>query len=229
VEVNRIVQAMALVVAAAGAVPASERLFYDGFEEAVDYCTDPLVMPVGWAVKEKSWVAAFSRPGGVPAGIYPNSVGNPVPVPGYEWFVRPQNGQFQFHTKGSIVAIPFTPLEGVSVDMTWDTAQSGPNYTTPRPANQMFVGLSPCKGDVRADFLNGACWRASGLDSMFYTTLKPAPPAACGVEAGVTYYINVMMATPYTVADPSAHSCNDAAQNTITYNGCDVQMRHTGY
>lgn len=208
-------------------VVSADTIFSNGFEPPVDFCEHPMVKPDGWVLKTKTWAEAFSTPGFPNSATYPNSVGSPVPVPGYESFRRLQQGQFEFYKKGQIVAIPFVPLPDVSVSMTWDTAQSGPNYTTPRPAYSMFIGISPCKWDTRNDPFNTVCWRSSGLDSLFYSSQLPFPPSVCPVNAGEEYFLNVMMADPITGPDPSTHSCQDA-QNNFTYNGCDVQMRHTG-
>lgn len=203
-------------------VPANgESIFGDGFEVPVpiDHCDHPLVSPEGFALKTKSWVDAFSTPGTTNA-VYPNSVGSPVPVPGYEWFRRYQSGQYQFYTKGQIVAIPFVALPETTVDMTWDTAQAGPNYGTPRPADAMFVGISPCAWDLRSD---PKCSRMSGLDSLFYTT-REGSGSVCKLDPGGTYYINVVMADPQNSLLPT---CSTSSPNSA--DGCDVQMRHTGY
>lgn len=203
---------------------AQDRIFASGFEEGapggeIDPCLDPLVMPAGFALKAKTWVDAFSRPGGTPAAQYPNSVGNPVPVPGYEWFRRLQVGQYQFYTKGQFVAIGFVAQANTTVDLTWDTAQSGPNYSTPRPADSMFVGVSACPWDARPTLL---CSRTSGLDSLFLTS--KFGESACPLIAGQTYYINVLMADP---SNGFADTCSTTASNSAE--GCDVQMRHSGY
>jgi hypothetical protein len=217
-----------LVLSLLLATPAvsADTIFSNGFENPPDFCDHPMVTPPGWALRTKTWEDAFSVPG-IPGAVYPNGVGSPVPVPGYEFFTRPQAGQFQFYTKGQIVAIPFTPLPDVTVDMTWDTAQAGANYITPRPAIAMFVGISPCKWDTRNDPFNASCWRVSGLDSLFYSTKLPYAPAVCPVQSSTEYFINVMMADPITGPNPATHTCQ-STQNNTKYNGCDVQMRHTG-
>jgi hypothetical protein len=205
----------------------AERIFADGFEEqdasGVDPCAHPLVLPAGWAFESKTWVDAFSRPGGTPAAAYPNSVGNPVPVPGYRWFRRLQVGQFEFYKRGQFVAIGFVAQPNLTVDMTWDTAQSGPNYTTPRPADTMFVGVSACPWDARPHLL---CSRTSGLDSLFLSSKTDQPGMFCPLVAGETYYINVLMANPNDGLVPGENVCSETAANSAE--GCDVQMRHSG-
>jgi hypothetical protein len=202
---------------------SAEPIFADGFESreagGADPCDHPLVAPEGWVRKSASWGHVFSAPNGSALATYPNSVGSPVPVPGFEvWRSR---GPTHF-LKGQIVAIPFVALPDTTVEMTWDTAQANQpyGYGAPRPANSMFVGVSQCPWDVRVD---PRCSRASGQDTLVYTTEDAG--SACRVEAGQTYYINVVMANPTNGLTPGEHSCS-AATNSV--NGCDVQMRHVG-
>lgn len=221
-------RASLLALALLAAAPASaERIFSDGFEEpgsgGVDYCDDPLVMPAGFVFKSKVWSEAFSVPGQSNA-VFPNSVGTPVPVPGYEWFRRFQQGQFQFYTKGQFVSIGFVMEPNLDISMTWDTVQSGPNYTSPRPADAMLFNISPCPWDARIGFLSPACGKVSGLDSMFASSKMGVNPTfVCPLTAGVTYYLNVLMHNP---DNSFVHTCRDSSANSA--NGCDVQMRHSG-
>jgi hypothetical protein len=205
---------------------SSDRIFTDGFEEfeaGAELCDSPLVMPAAWAFESKTWVDAFSRPGGTPAATYPNSVGNPVPVPGYRWFRRLQVGQFEFYKRGQFVAIGFVAQASTTVDITWDTAQSGPNYTTPRPADMMHVGLSPCPWDARPHAL---CSVTAGQASLFGSTRTDQPGSFCPMVAGATYYLNVLMANPNDGLTFGENVCSETAANSAE--GCDVQMRHTG-
>jgi hypothetical protein len=199
----------------------SDRIFSNGFEseEAGPPVCPPL--PLGYTTGEKPWVQAFDFPGPNPnpPPVYPNGVSNPSPIPGW------QNYPSTWFVKNQIVAIPITPLPNKTVDMTWDTAQAQFGYP-PRPADGMFVKISTCRWDVTpgADY---RCEVFAGGASLFYTTRRPEF-GACPVDAGVQYYINVVMANPYDGLKPLEHSCQDNAQNTTTYNGCDVQMKHSG-
>lgn len=203
----------------------ADRIFANGFEEDAAgggeiSCTDPSVVPAGFALKSKTWTDAFSMPG-TSSNVFPNSAGTPVPVPGYEWFRRYQQGQYQFYTKGQFISIGFVMEANLDISMTWDTAQSGPNYGTPRPADSMFIGISPCPWDQR---VFAGCTRISGLDSLFGSSKPGVNPAfVCPLLAGVTYYLNVLMHDPL---NDFAHTCSTSAANSA--NGCDVQMRHTG-
>jgi hypothetical protein len=201
-----------------------DRIFADGFEEfeaGAELCDSPLVMPAGWATETKTWVAAFSNPSGTPQATYPNSVGFPVPVPGYKQYHR--SGFHTYYLKGQIVAIGFVAEAGRTVDITWDTAQSGPNYTMPRPADMMHVGVSPCPWDLRPTAL---CSVTAGAGSLFHSTKPDAIGSFCPLIAGATYYLNVAMADPNDGLTPGEHTCSVTAINSA--NGCDVQMRHTG-
>jgi hypothetical protein len=198
-------------------------LFSDGFEgqgqagAPIDPCADPLVAPAGWDLKLKPWNVAFSGPTGTPKATYPNSVGNPVPLPGWEFYPSTK------YRKGQIVAIPFTAKPDQTVDLTWDPAQSQYGYTQPRPAVSMFIGISRCRWDLR---LVPGCSMVAGDGSLFYTTRRPAGPA-CALEPG-PYFLNVAMADPTNGPPaPNSHTCSDSAVNSAE--GCDVQIRATGY
>jgi hypothetical protein len=206
------------------ALSQSDRIFFNGFEsEEAGPPVCPSV-PLGWSVGEKSWEVAFDYPNPSdirPDPTYPNSVGSPSPVPGYRSY------PYNWYTKGQIVAIPITPLPDKTVDMTWDTAQAQSGYGTPRPSAGMFINISTCKWNAHPT-PDPRCSIFGGAGSMFYTTRDATNTPACPVDAGVQYYINVVMANPYDGLEPGEHSCQDNAQNTTTYNGCDVQMKHSG-
>lgn len=198
----------------------ADTLYRDGFEEpeaGLGPCEHPLVAPVGWELKQKPWTVAFSSPSGHRQATYPNGVGNPSPVPGYEFY---PSTKFR---KGQIVAIPFVAQPEQTVDITWDTAQSQFGYTQPRPAESMFIGISACPWDVRP---HPNCSLSAAGGSLFHTTRTPSGPA-CKLDAGQTYYINVVMADPSDGLDPWEHTCSMTAANSAE--GCDVQVRHSGY
>lgn len=226
-----LILALSCLTARHAAAQESDRIFASGFEgdegPGADPCFDPLVAPVGWAHKSKTWVDAFSRPGYTATqgkATYPNSVGTPVPVPGYEWFTQFRQGQYQFYTKQHAVSIGFVAEANLTIDMTWDTAQSGPNYGTPRPADSMTIRVSTCPWDFRPHY---ACARTSGLDSMFLTSRTDGVfEGACPLVPGLDYFINVLMADPGDGLVPGEHTCSLTAANSAE--GCDVQMRHSG-
>lgn len=196
-----------------------EPIFYNGFEPAE--AGPPICPPIpdGWVTKHKTWQAAFSSPSGHLQANYPNGVGTPSPLPGYEFYPSTK------FLKGQIIAIEFIPLPDKTVDMTFDTAQSQFGYTQPRPADGMFISISTCRWDVTPPEDPRCGVFASGA-SLFYTTRRPEL-GACPVDPGVPYYINVMMANPYDGLEVGEHSCSETAVNSA--NGCDVQIRSTGY
>lgn len=182
--------------------------------------SDPLFQPASLAAVTKEWDLAFKSPNSTQLPVYPNSPGAPVPVGA---------------SKGSYTAIRFTARANTTVDMTWDTAQAQLGYSNPRPADSMFISISPCAGDLRAPnsasgdpWLQGGCRISAGAGSMFYTTLTnyQSSDFLCRLEAGQVYYINVSPIEPNDGLTPGEHTCSNTAANSAT--GCDVQMRHSG-
>lgn len=170
----------------------------------------PLVAPPSLTRIDKTWVKAWSSPDGTSTAVYPNSVGSVVPV-GSE--------------KGHYTVIPFTPSENLSVGMFWDVAQPSTGYLKPRPANAMFISISPCPGDLRPSnnnstdpFERSACRLLANTGSLYYTTT--ASTAVCKLQAGVQYYINV---SPIDTSD-GLQAGEDTCGNALT--GCDVQATH---
>jgi hypothetical protein len=183
--------------------------------------SDPLIQPAGFGAANKSWVQAFTSPNpNVAAPSYPNGPGTPVPVGAQ---------------KGSYTAIQFTSRPDLTVDMTWDTAQPQIGYSSPRPADQMFVSISPCPGDLRPSnpasgdpWLQNGCRITAGAGSTFYTT-RPGYVSndfVCKLEPNQVYYINLSPVNPNDGLSPGEHTCTDSAPNSA--GGCDVQMRHSG-
>lgn len=214
-----------LVVSLLLALPVhASPIFADGFEsgepgQPIDPClaTAP---PAGWVLKSKSWQAAFSAPNGSATAEYPNSVGSPVPIPGFEVW-RPTGSRY--YLKGQILAIGFVATAETTVEMTWDVAQANQpyGYGLPRPAFAMAVKVSQCPWDVTPD---PRCLRVSGLDTLVYST-REASGSACRIKAGQQYFINVVMADPRNGLQAGEHTCHDTPRSAA---GCDVQMRHTG-
>lgn len=179
--------------------------------------TGPLIAPSTLTRVDKTWEAAFSAAPGAPTSavaVYPNSIGTATPVGA---------------NKGTYTVIPFTPNSAnLTVNMFFDPAQasSAIGYTSPRPALAMFVGLSPCPGDLRppagtADpFEGSACRRFNNTGSLTYSTFFVGP-GVCKLEVGQQYFINV---APIDTSD-GLQVGEDSCGNSLT--GCDVQMRHT--
>lgn len=183
---------------------------------------DPTFRPAGFAAIAKEWGTAFRPPDDrvLTEPVYPTGLGAPVPIGS---------------NKNSYTAIRFTSLANLTVDMTWDTAQAQRNYA-PRPADSMFIGISPCPGDLRPanasssdPWLQPGCRKVAGSASMYYTTKSQYAASndfLCKLEPGQVYYINVSPVDPGDGLTPGEHTCTTSAPNTA--NGCDVQMVHTG-
>ncbi len=176
--------------------------------------TGPLIAPSTLSRVDKTWVSAFSAPNGSATGVYPNSIGTATPVGA---------------NKGTYTVIPFTPSSAnLTVNMFWDPAQAANaiGYTNPRPALAMFVGISPCPGDLRppagtSDLFEGSsCRRFANTGSLTYSTFLVSP-GVCKLEIGQQYFINV---APIDTSD-GLQVGEDSCGNSLT--GCDVQMRHT--
>jgi hypothetical protein len=179
--------------------------------------TDPAFQPSGRTRTNKTWVQAWSAPNGSATAVYPNSIGAAVPV-GAE--------------KGGYTVISFVPGVNEEVGIFFDPVQTAPNigYGTARPADGMLLALSPCAGDVRgaasgndADpFLRPGCRVFANTGSLTFTTKGNASSNSfvCRLQAGQTYYLNVMAANPADGLSDSEHSC---LTNT---SGCDVQAVH---
>lgn len=199
------------------AVTAAETGGGEGEGENCDIeSEDPNFVPSNFQKVEKQWVQVFSAPDGSPQAIYPGGVSFPTPA------------QVQ---KGTYVTIPFVPAAGQSVNMFWDQVQprAQDGYANVRPAEGMFVGISPCAGDVRmwspgnADhFLRPGCRKFEGTASLVWTTLSIYPQSddtLCKLIPGQTYYLHLMPANPQGGLQTGEHSCTDAP-NSAT--GCDV-------
>lgn len=184
--------------------------------------SDPAFQPAGFAQVIKDWATAFKSPNPniTTDPVYPTGPGTPVPIGA---------------SKSSYTAIRFVALADLTVDMTWDMAQAQIGYPSPRPADSMFIGISPCPGDLRAPnassgdpWLQNGCRKVAGAASMYYTTRTQyvSNDFLCRIEAGQTYYINVSPVDPTDGISPGEHTCSTTATNSAT--GCDVQMRHSG-
>jgi hypothetical protein len=180
--------------------------------------TDPAFQPSGRTRTNKTWVQAWSAPNGTNNATYPDSIGPAVPV-GAE--------------KGGYTTIAFVPNADEDVGIYFESVQASPTigYLQARPADGMMLALSPCAGDVRgaasandADpFLRPGCRRfANGGQLTFTTRTNVASDFfVCRLQAGQTYYLNVMAANPADGLSNSEHTCLIS-----TDSGCDVQAQH---
>jgi hypothetical protein len=177
--------------------------------------TDPAFQPSGRVATEKSWVQQWSAPNGTSIAVYPNSIGSAVPVGA---------------NKGGYVVVPFVPTENLDVQIFWDVAQANSSigYNPPRPADGMFITISPCRGDLRAPvanssdpFLRPGCRIFANTAQLNYSTLSGnSNNTMCRLEAGKTYFMNVVAADPADGLSNEEHTCHSSTT------GCDVQATH---
>lgn len=94
-------------------------------------------------------------------------------------------------------------------------------YNPARPASSYLLVVSPCKGDLRPqDRASSDPWlskcRVRMSEGAFgWSTVKPAPAAACPLEAGQTYYLTFLF------SEDGVSTCKNAADN----GRCEVNVR----
>jgi hypothetical protein len=177
--------------------------------------TDPAFQPSGRVATEKSWVQQWSAPNSTSLATYPNSIGSAVPVGA---------------NKGGYVVVPFVPTANLDVEIFWDVAQANNSigYNPPRPADGMFITISPCRGDFREPvvgsndhFLRPGCRVFANTAQLNYSTIPGTTNnTMCRLEAGKTYFMNVVAADPADGLSNAEHTCHSSAT------GCDVQATH---
>lgn len=180
---------------------------------------DPQLQPAGWNRVNKTWVANWSAKNNSAVAIYPESASSVVAF-------GAEKGAY------SVVG-PFTANPNQTIRIYWETAQAnnGYGYNNPRPAESMWIGISPCPGDFRttdnlsADpFRRGGCRKHANSDTLiFSSTAFETNETSCHVEPGQQYYMNVIAADPENGLTAGEHTCT-AVPNSA--NGCDVQGNH---
>lgn len=186
--------------------------------------TGPLIQPSNMTRIDKTWEQAFGTP-------WNCSTNCTAPPQGY-----PQSWSFGMpigSNKNSYTAIAIDPGPNVTVGMFWDPAQanSSVGYNPPRPAESMYVTISPCAGDLRLpnnstgdNFERTSCRVFLNTGSLFYSTVPGSVASVCRLTAGTRYYINVSPVDPSTAEFDGildGHTCGSGSAS-----GCEVQMRH---
>lgn len=210
--------ACGMVLGMCSSAQAQDRIFADGFETPGEpggeppACTHSLIQPEGWVKGQRPWEVAWSSPDGSPQATYPNSVGFPIPLGAQ---------------RGGYTVIPFVAgFEFVSIY--WEPVQANPQqgYGTPRPAEGMWMSLSPCAGDFRpADdtasdpFLKSGC-RKGGASGGFAYGIGTTTHQFCALEPGETYYLNVIAADPSDGLHEGETSCAEVPNSLLR---CHVQ------
>jgi hypothetical protein len=166
---------------------------------------DPAFQPPAWKRIDKTWTQTFSPPDGTPPASFPNASSWPVPVGSQ---------------RGAYTSVAFVPNPAQSVQLHWDRVQARlGEYDTVRPATAMFIGISPCPGDLRATvdsdvsgWLKEGCRKFASSATLIFSTSASYPDSApdiCKLEAGKTYYLNIAPVDPAGGLAPGEHSCDD--------------------
>jgi hypothetical protein len=185
-------------------------LLRDGFEGEgqgapvpPDACSGPLVRPAGFEAVPVTWAKMWSskRPG-APQMAFPSSPGFPVGIGAGRW-------QYQITS--------FIPLPNTTGQIFFDPHQARPNEGEPmgRPADSMFLSVSPCPGDFRPNALRPWCAISANTGRITWTTKPSAGTPSCGIQALIPHYILVAPVNPddgsvagdYTCKFPDAAYC----------------------
>lgn len=174
--------------------------------------SDPLFQPAGFTPHIVPWSDAFY------GATFPNKPGYASPIGSTTINNADMNGRY--------ISIPFVPAAGTSYSFTWVEAQpvTQLNYRTGRPAHLVYFTISPCAGDFRLesgtsapaniadeDYARKACRKMSQSSSLYFNSTAPGFNS-CGVQAGKTYYINMLFADPRDGLNTSENTCNSGSK-----------------
>lgn len=199
---------------------ASSAAFNVSVEEGsggpVDGCDitseDPNFQPSGFVPRVVSWQEAFY------GNTFPTiDAGGLAPVGSFTFASSPSSPGIAI--AGNYIAIPFVPQPNSSYTIKWLGAQAitSRNYRTARPADAVYVTISPCQGDFRlrnssapaTDPTSNACGSYAFEKNLFYGTVGGG--AQCTLEAGRTYYVNIVFANPFGGLTTTENTCQSGA------------------
>lgn len=170
---------------------------------ATSSCSHPDIRPVELTEYRMTWEEVFERE-------YPNAPGYLVPLGSF----TPGRSMSGPLSASMYLSIEFTALEGVRSRISFAPSQpiAAVEYTQYRPGTA-FVSVSPCPGDFRPgdpasddSFLRNCRGLIVGETLNFGNSPDPAPHY-CQLEAGRTYYLNVVFAPP-GMLDGVTNSCD---------------------
>lgn len=208
--------------AAAAVVIGAGVIFSDGFEKPAEPGAPPPPVvvvappadgcplpPASFGAITKDWSQLFALPTESKKPRYALGQSYPTPIP--------------FVGRSQYTVTPFVPPANHFVNLYFDQAQARAGvYGKARPADAMFLTISPCPGDFRppdwssADrFLTPSCRIFENSGSLVWST--SAIFGGCVLEPGKTYYLNVIAANPEGGIEPGESSCAATAPD-----GCDV-------
>lgn len=120
---------------------------------------------------------------------------------------------------GNYISVPFVPAAGTNYKVEWYRAQAitARNYRIARPADSVYVTISPCAGDFRlrsfavpnTDALHPNCRTHTQDGTLFYGTTGGA--AQCALQPGQTYFLNIIFADPGGGLSPVENTCADGS------------------
>lgn len=153
-------------------------------------------LPSGFVVIEKPWSTLVG-------GTYPFSPAWLQPIG--SWTERNSASSGGKPAAGKLYVSRFTADAGLH-KIKWLGAQSvrDARYGMPQAADQVYVAISPCRGDVQA-----ACSNRAAESSLFYGVRANVP--ACVVTPGQTYWLSVGF-FPRNL-DPVTNTCLPANQS----------------
>ncbi|MCU0674234.1 MAG: hypothetical protein MUE69_15725 [Myxococcota bacterium] len=166
-------------------------------------CVHPDIRPAALTEYRMTWEQVFER-------AYPDAPGYLVPLGSF----TPERSMSGPPSASMYLAIEFTALEGVRSRISFAPSQpiAVVGYTQYRPGTA-FVSISPCPGDFRPpdpasddSFLRNCRALITGETLNFGNSPDPAPHY-CQLEAGRTYYLNVVFAPP-GMLDGVTDSCD---------------------
>lgn len=179
----------------------------------------PLVKPTGFTMYEKTWPQAFY------GNAYP-STGAPLAPVGS--FTLKSSGNTGPAIAGKYITVPFTSATGV-FKANWLQAQPihENGYTFSRPAANVYVTISTCRGDFRLPdngasdpLLKSACRKKSSSTSIFYSGTSFGS-SSCAIEVGKQYYINFLFADPWDGLTTTEDTCAGTSEDQ-----CEVNFSH---
>lgn len=168
--------------------------------------TDPNFQNPGFVRHNLTWAAAFYDQ------TFPDiSNGGLSPVGSFTF------GNPGLAITGQYLSIEFTPPAGGAHRLDWNRSQrvDSRGYLTNRPADAVYVTISPCAGDFRTPNYSvpntnphsDDC-RAYGPDGQLFFG---AASNQCRLEANRKYYVNIVFGNPFGPLSPTTNTCANGA------------------
>ena len=203
---------------------------HGGCQVMPEHITDPaqraLFQPAALAMQQRSWEQLWG-----PGFVYPNGrTGEPYPVG--SWTLSGNVYSPAVSLRGKYITVPFVG-DGRIHEFLWIQAKpvSSYRYQPTRPTDFMYVTISTCPGDFRLvgeyqtvapDPVNDPTMvRQCRNRTAAETLITYGPSAGCRVEAGRTYYLNIVFADPSDGLTADESGCRDTDSGV-----CETSWRH---